>query len=68
METSRKPENEYGGEDIFLVSSTHPSLDIHFDIIIENGIWYAQSDDFVYFEVSENFAEILIKNQIITIN
>ena len=65
METSRKPENEYGGEDIFLVSSTHPSLDIHFDIIIENGIWYAQSDDFVYFEVSENFAEILIKNQII---
>lgn len=67
METSRKPEKKWG-EEIRLVSSTHPSLDIYLDIIIENGIWYAQSSDLVYFEVSENFVEILVKNQIITSN
>ncbi len=68
METSRRPANEWGGEHILLSSSTHPSLDIHLDIIFDNGIWYAQSSDFVYFEVSENFVEILVKNQIIKIN
>ncbi len=67
METSRKPEKKWG-EEIRLVSSTHPSLDIYLDIIIENGIWYAQSSDLVYFEVSENFVEILVKNQIIKSN
>ena len=65
METSRRPANEWGGDPIRLSSSTHPSLDIHLDIIFENGIWYAQSSDLVYFEVSENFVEILVKNQII---
>ena len=49
-----------------LTSSTHSSLDIHLGIFEENGIWYAYSMDFVYFELSENFVEILIKNQIIT--
>ena len=67
METSRKPEKKWG-EEIRLVSSAHPSLDIYLDIIIENGIWYAQSSDLVYFEVSENFVEILVKNQIIKSN
>lgn len=65
METSRRPANEWGGDPIRLLSSTHPSLDIHLDIIFENGIWYAQSSDLVYFELSENFVEILVKNQII---
>ncbi len=65
METSLEPSNWWAGEPILLSSSTHPSLDIHLYIIFENGIWYAQSSDLVYFEVSENFVEILVKNQII---
>ena len=52
--------------DVDLTSSTLSSLDIHLGIFEENGIWYAYSMDFVYFELSENFVEILIKNQIIT--
>lgn len=51
---------------VILSSSTHPSLDIRFGIFEDEGIWYAYSMDFVYFELSENFVEILIKNQIIT--
>ena len=54
--------NEY----VVLSSSTHPSLDIRLYIFENEGIWYAYSMDFVYFELSENFVEILIKNQIIT--
>ena len=65
METSRRPANEWGGDPIRLLASTHPSLDIQRDIIFQNGIWYAQSSDLVYFELSENFIEILVKNQII---
>ena len=53
-------------EYIDLSSSTHPSLDIRLYIFENEGIWYAYSMDFVYFELSENFVEILIKNQIIT--
>ena len=53
-------------EDVVLSSSTHPSLDIRLGIFEDEGIWYAYSMDFVYFELSENFVEILIKNQIIT--
>ena len=49
-----------------LTSSTHSSLDIHLGIFEENGIWYAYSMDFVYFKLSENFIQILIKNEIIT--
>jgi len=51
---------------VVLSSSTHPSLDIRLGIFEDDGIWYAYSMDFVYFELSENFVEILIKNQIIT--
>ena len=53
-------------KDVVLSSSTHPSLDIRLGIFEDEGIWYAYSMDFVYFELSENFVEILIKNQIIT--
>ena len=53
-------------EYVILSSSTHPSLDIRLGIFEDEGIWYAYSMDFVYFELSENFVEILIKNQIIT--
>ena len=53
-------------EYVVLSSSTHPSLDIRLGIFEDEGIWYAYSMDFVYFELSENFVEILIKNQIIT--
>ena len=53
-------------EYVILSSSTHPSLDIRFGIFEDEEIWYAYSMDFVYFELSENFVEILIKNQIIT--
>jgi len=53
-------------EYVFLSSSTHPSLDIRLGIFEDEGIWYAYSMDFVYFELSENFVEILIKNQTIT--
>ena len=68
IETSLEPSNWWAGEPILLSSSTHPSLDIHLYIIFENGIWYAQSSDLVYFELSENFVEILVKNQIIKSN
>ena len=68
IETSLEPSNWWAGEPILLSSSTHPLLDIHLYIIFENGIWYAQSSDLVYFEVSENFVEILVKNQIIKSN
>ena len=53
-------------EYVILSSSTHPSLDIRLGIFEDEEIWYAYSMDFVYFELSENFVEILIKNQIIT--
>ena len=53
-------------EYVVLSSSTHPSLDIRLGIFEDEGIWYAYSMNFVYFELSENFVEILIKNQIIT--
>lgn len=68
LETSLKPSNWWEGEDILLSSSTHPSLDIHLDILFDNGVWYAQSSDLVYFELSENFVEILARNQIIQTN
>lgn len=51
-----------------LTSSTHSSLDIHLGIFAENGIWYAYSMDFVYFELSENFVQTLIKNEIISMD
>ena len=51
---------------ISLSSSTHASLDINLGIICDNGTWYARSMDFVYFQLSENFVEILMKNKIIT--
>lgn len=50
---------------IVLSSSTHPSLDIRLGVFEEDGIWYAYSMDFVYFELSENLVEILMKNGII---
>lgn len=68
IESSRRPSNDWGGEYILLSSSTHPSLDIQLAIFFDNGIWYARSMDFVYFELSENFVEILVKNQIISIH
>ena len=42
---------------IVLSSSTHPSLDIRLGVFEENGIWYAYSMDFVYFELSENLVK-----------
>ena len=51
---------------ISLSSSTHTSLDINLGIICDNENWYARSMDFVYFQLSENFVEILMKNKIIT--
>lgn len=51
---------------VVLSSSTHPSLDIRLGVFEDQGIWYACSMDLVYFELSENFVEILIKNRIIT--
>ena len=51
---------------IVLRSTTHACLDIQFGIFSYNEKWYARSNDFVYFELSENFVEILVKNQIIT--
>ena len=66
IETSHKPSNFAAQTYISLSSSTHASLDIELGIICDNGIWYAQSMDFVYFEISENFVQILMKNQIIT--
>ena len=51
---------------VVLSSSTHSSLDIRLGIFEDEGIWYAYSMDFVYFELSEKFVEILMKNQIIT--
>ena len=56
----------YNSEKVCLSSSTHTSLDIKLGIFFDNGVWYAHSMDFVYFELSENFVEILMKNQIIT--
>ncbi len=66
IETSYKSSNLGARTYISLSSSTHTSLDIRLGIDCDNGIWYAQSMDFVYFELSENFVEILMKNQIIT--
>ena len=48
-----------------LTSSTHSSLDIHLGIFEANGIWYAYSMDFVYFQLSKNFVQMLIENKII---
>ena len=56
----------YNSEKVCLSSSTHTSLDIKLGIFFDNGVWYAHSSDFVYFELSENFVEILMKDQIIT--
>ena len=50
---------------IVLQSSTHASLSIKLGILSHNGVWYARSMDFVHFELSENFVEVLMKNQII---
>ena len=64
IETDYKDMN-YSAKDISLSSSTHTSLDIKLGIFFDNGVWYAYTMDLVYFELSENFIEILIKNQII---
>ena len=59
-------EMNYSSEDICLSSSTHTSLDIVLGVFFDNGVWYAHSVDCVYFELSENFVDILMKNKIIT--
>ena len=64
IETDYKDMN-YSAEYISLSSSTHTSLDIKLGIFFDNGVWYAYTSDLVYFELSENFVEILMKNQII---
>ena len=66
IESSYSPSNYSAQEYIVLSSSTHTSLDIRLGILFDNGIWYAMSMDFVYFELSENCVDILMKNQIIT--
>ncbi len=66
IETSYKPSNLWAQTYISLSSSTHPSLNINLGIFENDGTWYAYSMDRVYFELSENLVEILIKNQIIT--
>ena len=66
IETSYKPSDVGVQTYISLSSSTHTSLDINLGIICDNENWYARSMDFVYFQLSENFVEILMKNKIIT--
>ena len=66
IETSYKSSGFAVQTYISLSSSTHTSLDINLGIICDNGNWYARSMDFVYFQLSENFVEILMKNKIIT--
>ncbi len=65
IETDDKDIN-YSTEYICLLSSTHTSLDIEIGVFFDNGVWCAYTMDFVYFELSENFVEILMKNKIIT--
>lgn len=65
IETDYKEMN-YSAKDICLSSSTHTSLDIVLGVFFDNGVWYAQSVDCVYFELSENFVDILMKNKMIT--
>ena len=64
IETDFKDLNS-GSVDICLSSSTHQSLDIMMYVFFDNGVWYVQTMDCVYFELSENFVEVLIKNKII---
>ncbi len=68
IETSATPSTFSAFVYVVLTSSTHPSLDIRLGIFAENGIWYAYSMDFVYFELSENFVQTLIKNEIISMD
>ena len=65
-EATNSPEELLSGKrSMVLTSSTHESLDIKLSILFYDGRWYACSMDFVYFEMSENLVEILVKNQII---
>ena len=69
IEFSRTGSIDKRKEYIRLFSSTHPSLYFGLGIVLDNGVWYAQACDLTLsFVLSENFIEILVRNQIITIN
>ena len=69
IEFSRTGSIDKRKEYIRLFSSTHPSLYFGLGIVLDNGVWYAEANDLsLTFVLSENFIEILVRNQIITIN
>lgn len=69
IESSRTASITARKEYIRLFSSTHPSLYFGLGIVLDNGVWYAEANDLsLTFVLSENFIEILVRNQIITIN
>ena len=66
IESSRTASITVRKEYIRLLSSTHPSLYFGLGIVLDNGVWYAEANDLsLTFVLSENFVEILVKNQII---
>lgn len=53
------PENASVEGYVTITSATHPTLDVNFAIVFDNGTWYLRSNDQVYFEISEHFINIL---------